>query len=238
LSIRTPATRALLALPSGQNFAPFPGCLPTADYRISQNDSCFWQSVSNTGIYEFLDELANKQIIEINSAVKPYSRLFISQRLKEAEEKKDQLNKRQQKELDFYLLDFGKELNEGLMAQSRNGVMAGWLGGIKAQRRLDLFYYRDSLFSLTINPILGGEIFSNSSGTATYIRNGAEARGYVKNWGFYASLRDNHEKPLLGLPQYLTQRVDGHIKGSNRLERDDRGDDLCLEMGKRRTGKR
>ena len=71
------------------------------------------QSVSNTGIYEFLDELANKQIIEINSAVKPYSRLFISQRLKEAEEKKDQLNPRQQKELDFYLLDFGKELNEG-----------------------------------------------------------------------------------------------------------------------------
>jgi len=173
------------------------------------------QSVSNTGIYEFLDELANKQIIEINSAVKPYSRLFISQRLKEAEEKKDQLNKRQQKELDFYLLDFGKELNEGLMAQSRNGVKAGWFGGIKAQRRLDLFYYRDSLFSLTINPILGGEIFSNSSGTATYIRNGAEARGYIKNWGFYASLRDNHEKPLLGLPQYLTQRVDGHIKGSS-----------------------
>ena len=55
------------------------------------------QPVSNKGIYEFLDELANIRIISINSAVKPYSRLFISQRLKEAEEKPDQLNSRQRK---------------------------------------------------------------------------------------------------------------------------------------------
>jgi hypothetical protein len=96
-------------------------------------------------------------------------------------------------------LDFGKELNRG----------KDW------KRRKDLFYYKDSLFSLTINPILGGELFTNSSGRATYIRNGAEARGYIKHWGFYASLRDNHETPLLGLPDYLSQRVDGHIKGTN-----------------------
>jgi hypothetical protein len=78
-----------------------------------------------------------------------------------------------------------------------------------------MFYYSDSLFSLTVNPILGGEIFDNSSGKATYIRNGAEARAYIGHWGFFASLRDNHENPLLGLPEYLTQRVDGHIKGSS-----------------------
>jgi hypothetical protein len=186
------------------------------------------QSVSNTGIYDFLDELANAHIITINSAVKPYSRLFISGRLKEAEGEKDKLNPRQQKELDFYLMDFGKELNDewrkganhlrlgsgGQRAQWFNGEKAQQRNGETVQQRMDLFYYRDSLFSLTVNPILGGEIFSNSSGKATYIRNGAEARGYIKNWGFYASLRDNHEKPLLGLPDYLTKRVDGLIKGS------------------------
>ena len=166
------------------------------------------QPVDNKGIYEFLDELANIHIITINSVVKPYSRLFISRRLKEAEEKKDQLNPRQQKELGFYLLDFGKELNK----EQRNGAKAQWLNS--KNKRFDLFYYQDSLFSLTINPILGGEIFTNSSGNATYLRNGVEARAYIHNWGFYASLRDNHENPLLGLPEYLTQRVDGHIKGS------------------------
>ncbi len=152
--------------------------------------------VKNTGVYDFLDELANNQIIEINSTVKPYSRLFISNRLREADEKRDQLTPRQQKELDFYLKDFGKEFQPG----------KDW------NRRLDLFYYKDSLFSLTVNPILGGELFTNSSGKATYMRNGAEMRGYMGRWGFYASLRDNHEKPLLGKPQYLTQREGGHIK--------------------------
>ena len=153
-------------------------------------------SVKNTGVYDFLDELANNQIIEINSAVKPYSRLFISNRLREADAKREQLTPRQQKELDFYLMDFGKEFQAG----------KDW------KRRTDLLYYKDSLFSLTVNPILGGEIFSNSSGTATYWRNGAEARGYIGKWGFYASLRDNHEEPLLGKPEYLTKREGGHIK--------------------------
>ena len=82
------------------------------------------QSVNNTGVYEFLDELANTQIISINSVVKPYSRLFISQRIKEADEKRDQLNARQQKELDFYLMDFGKELKNGATVQRDNGSKA------------------------------------------------------------------------------------------------------------------
>jgi hypothetical protein len=155
------------------------------------------QSVSNTGIYDFLDELANSQIITINSAVKPYSRVYIAERLKEADEKKELLNIRQQNELAFYLKDFGKELNTG----------KEWT------RRKDLFYYSDDLFSLTVNPILGGDIYDNSSGRSTYWRNGLDVRGYVQKWGFYASLRDNHEKPLLGLPQYLTKMEGGHYKG-------------------------
>jgi hypothetical protein len=154
--------------------------------------------VNNTGIYDFLDELASDQIITIISAIKPYSRLYISRLLQEAAEKPELLTSRQKKELDFYMADFGKELEKGK----------------KWNRRKDLFYYNDSLFSFTINPVLGAELLGNSSGKATYWRNGAEARGYVQNWGFYASLRDNHEKPLLGLPVFLTQREGGHIKGS------------------------
>jgi hypothetical protein len=166
--------------------------------------------IRNTGVYDFLDELANNQIISINSAVKPYSRLFIAECLEEAEEKSDQLSIRQRKELEFYMLDFNKEILEEIT----KGFTALRLYGVKAKLRKDLFYYKDSLFSLTVNPILGGELFTNSAGTATYWRNGAEARAYVGKWGFYASLRDNHEKPFLGLPEYLTQMEGGHIKGS------------------------
>lgn len=77
-------------------------------------------SVSNTGIYNFLDELATNHIITINSVVKPYSRLFISKRLQEAEEKRELLTTRQQKELDLYMMDFIKE-RRGETEKGRNG---------------------------------------------------------------------------------------------------------------------
>lgn len=167
--------------------------------------------LENNGVYDFLDELANNRIIVVNSVVKPYSRLCIASWLEEADLQRDKLSLRQQKELDFYLKDFGKELNY----EHINGVTALRPKGVMAKQRKDLFYYKDSLFSLTINPILGGELFTNSSGKATYWRNGLEARAYAGNWGFFASLRDNHEKPLLGLPAYLTTREGGHLKGSS-----------------------
>ena len=92
-------------------------------------------SVNNYGIYEFLDELAGMQFIEINSAVKPYSRLFIANRLKEADEKRDQLNIRQQKELDFYLMDFGKELilthNDSKTARLQDCTTFFWSDRVK-----------------------------------------------------------------------------------------------------------
>ena len=189
--------------------------------------------INNSGVYVFLDELANEQIITVSSVVKPYSRSCIASWLQEADLQRDRLSPRQQKELDFYLTDFGKELKEEghsgsnllrptfaelrLAKQGFEGQRAQWLKGSfkEGGKRFDLFYYRDSLFSLTVNPILGAEIFSSSSGKATYWRNGLEARAYVGRWGFFASLRDNHEKPLLGPPEYLTKREGGHIKGSS-----------------------
>ena len=40
------------------------------------------------------------------------------------------------------------------------------------------------------------------------------------------------------LPQYLTQRVDGHIKGTTDWSEMTGRGNLFVEMGKRRTGKR
>ncbi|HOS72119.1 MAG TPA: hypothetical protein PLZ75_06670, partial [Bacteroidales bacterium] len=164
--------------------------------------------VANTGIYQFLDELANDQVVQLSSVVKPYSRLFIARCLRDADEKRDRLSPRQQRELDFYLRDFGKEdssrnklfrssfsSNFEKVSSAREDLFSRLIKVIRGNKRWDLFYYSDSLFSLTINPIIGGEFFTNSSGTATYWRNGIEARAYVNRWGFYASLRDNHEKP-------------------------------------------
>jgi len=93
-----------------------------------------YEDINNVGIYEFLDEMANLKVIEINSVVKPYSRKFIGERLLEAKEyvegqengnteigntkygktrdgkKRFSLNKRQVKELEFYWQDYQVDL--------------------------------------------------------------------------------------------------------------------------------
>jgi hypothetical protein len=156
-----------------------------------------YHHVTNTGVYQFVDELANDGIIPLNSSVKPYSRIQISWMLNEASKKKELLNKRQKAELDFYLKDFGKELHT-----DKN-----------FKRRFDVLYYRDSLFAVTGNPVLGVNTFSNQ-GTIAYRRwVGAEVQGYVgKNFAAYTSLRDYNENYLLGSRAYLNHFQGGGYK--------------------------
>lgn len=146
--------------------------------------------VSNTDLYDYLDELVNVGVIDLNTAIKPYSRMMIAEKLHEADQKRAQLNKRQQGDLDFYLRDFNKEL----------------MPDKNFKRRTDLFYYKDSLFSFTVNPILGLTFYTNDTGSYYHRWNGGELHSYIgKNFGFYASLRDNHESRRLSDPAYLNQ---------------------------------
>ncbi|MBK9543779.1 MAG: hypothetical protein IPO49_15955 [Bacteroidetes bacterium] len=153
--------------------------------------------VSNTDIYDFMDELANAGAINLNSAVKPYSRIFIARQLDEASKKREDLNARQIKDLDFYLKDYNKEL----------------MPDKKFKKRLDLLYYKDTLFTFSFNPILGMSVFNNDSGTFYHRWNGAEAFAYVgDHFGFYASLRDNHESKRMSDPAYLNQNDASNYK--------------------------
>ena len=159
-----------------------------------------YKHIQYRDIYEFLDELASQKIIVINSAVKPYARIFIAEKLHEADAKRSELNKRQQGDLDFYLKDYNKEL----------------IADKNFKRRYDLFYYKDSLFSFTLNPILGVQYFHNDSGNFYHRWNGAEMYGYIgKNFAMYASLRDNHESVRLSDPSYLNQNMGAEYKGEN-----------------------
>ncbi|MBI3518194.1 MAG: hypothetical protein HY062_02395 [Bacteroidetes bacterium] len=153
--------------------------------------------ISYVSIYDFLDELANIQVIELNSAIKPYSRHLIYEKLHEAETQQEKLTKRQQKDLTFFLKDYNKEV----------------IPNKKFKRRYDLFYYRDSLFQFTLNPILGFTYAKNKNGYSTQRWNGLEMNGAIgKNFGFYFSLRDNGFYNILSTPNYLTQLPGGNYK--------------------------
>ena len=156
-----------------------------------------YQHVSNKPVYEFLDELAISGIIELNTVIRPFSRKLIAEKLNEADAQRDNLNERQKADLDFYLKDYHKEL----------------LPGKDYKKRPDLFYYKDSLFTLSVNPILGIQFWNSKNGSNYHRWNGAEAFAYVgSHFGFYASLRDNHEDEILSDPQCLDQRKGAKYK--------------------------
>ncbi len=164
---------------------------------------------SNQSIYEFLDEFANLGVIDLNTTVKPYSRVFIAGKLNEISESDYNLNKRQQAELNFYLKDFQKEL---VPAYSRKNK--------SFDKRFDVLFYKDTLFTLSVNAVLGIDYFVNDSASFYHRWNGAEAFAYVgDHWGFYASLRDNHESKILLNEEFLSQRT-----GANYKYVDDGGD--------------
>ena len=158
--------------------------------------------IQNEALYDYLDECANAGLIELNSTVKPYSRMFIAGKLASLDTLRSQLNKRQQKELDFYLKDFNKER----------------MPDKHFDRRFDIFYYKDSLFTFSANLILGAEYHTNENGDAPFWWNGAEIFSYVGNLGIYVSLRDHHDKELLVQDRYLTRRRGGNHKGDGDFE--------------------
>ncbi|MGE0561004.1 MAG: hypothetical protein AB7O47_04265 [Flavobacteriales bacterium] len=150
-----------------------------------------------SSVYEFLDEMAQMKYIELNSAVKPYSRMFIAQKLEEIEAHSEELNQRQQKELAFFFQDFNKELKPK--------------GEFK--KRKDLFFYKDSLFTFTVNPILGYEYASNKTGSYSHYFNGGEFYGSIgTHFGFYASLRDNGVSSILSAENHITTMQGANYK--------------------------
>jgi hypothetical protein len=175
-----------------------------------------YSPVSDYGIISFLDELASEGIITVNDAVKPYSRQQIAGYLIDAHLYTGSLTLRQQKELSFYTRDYRLEVRavakeKGLEApenqfrepaSSHFSLLINPLAGV----------WHDSLFTLTVRPILGFSIGHNSAGSCTTWRNGGEIFGSVGRFGFSAALRDNHQNPFLGDSIYLTEQSGGHIK--------------------------
>ena len=161
--------------------------------------------ISNEGIYLFLDELATQKEIDLHSLVKPYGRKDIAELLQVADSSRTVLNRRQQAELDFYLRDYLKDLPPG--ESGTYGSSWLWLGD--RNQCFDVFHYRDSLFQMTVNPIVGGDLWVNQNGSFHHWWNGVEAFSTIGKFAIWASLRDNHESTELTARDFQNQRIGG-----------------------------
>jgi hypothetical protein len=178
---------------------------------ISQSQVVY-EHISRRSIYDFLDELANAKLIEINSAVKPYSRVFIAEKLDEASKQQDQLTKRQQKELEFYLKDYRLELEYTTKGMKPLNIFPKSEHLATSLNPLGL-HYRDSIFAFSVRPIWGIDYYANSNGSAYHRWGGIDAFAYVtKNLGGYTSLRDNYESEILTDPDYFNQYQSAPLK--------------------------
>jgi len=171
--------------------------------------------LSHEGIYLFLDELATEQVIDVSTLVRPFGRGEIAELLASALNS-GALTTRQKKEAEFYLKDYGKEL------AAFGGPATSWLWQKKhGNKRFDVFYYSDSLFRITVNPILGGDMWVNGNGSFYHWWNGVEVWSTVGKFGFWASLRDNHESTELTARDFQNRRIGAaNIKGTGDGKRD------------------
>ncbi|MFV0392450.1 MAG: hypothetical protein ACK5KP_11325 [Paludibacteraceae bacterium] len=145
------------------------------------------QHISYSRIYDFMDELANDGIIEINSVVKPYSRNFIAEKLTQAIAQDTVLNLRQKREIEFFLEEFSLEQNR--LPEHEFSILQREKTGISLIP--PVYHYRDSMFRARIQPILGMNIYSNSRGNITQRWYGVDFQAMIgKHVSVYGSLRD------------------------------------------------
>lgn len=145
------------------------------------------QHISYTRIYEFLDELANERIIEINTAVKPYSRQFIADKLVEAKNQGFMLNSRQTAEIKYFLNEFALENDELPFAH-----LQLWKNEkSKAALFPPAFHYRDTLLKVRLTPILGLNFMHNDNGNILQRWIGVDFQATIgKHFSIYGSIRD------------------------------------------------
>jgi Capsule assembly protein Wzi len=162
--------------------------------------------ISNQEIYLFLDELASEHYIKLNSCIKPYSRSFIAGKLYDAKEDETLMSKRMKDKLYFYLLDYGKEKQEFIGSDFYFSNFLNFKNQPQNKKKVDMFYYGDSTFQISINPIISLH-YNITDNTNIYKRsNGAEAHAcFGKHWGFYVSLRDNYFSEDINNEKFLIQ---------------------------------
>lgn len=127
-------------------------------------------------IYDFLERMSLKEIIQYHDEVKPFSRKKIASFLSIISKKENLLNEVEKEKLEWYKSEFAVELN------------------IKENQRWYLYSYNDSLFNLKVYPLAGYGIShtGDESGHVRWIGGGFYA-AYSDWFGASLDLRDKGE---------------------------------------------
>lgn len=161
--------------------------------------------LSDYRLYQLLDELASYGLIDLNSAVKPYGKKWISRQLlaNSIDSVTNRLPARIRQELEFQLQKFTAETpkNTQLQAPTRknsSGVIRFWPPE---------FNYTEDEFQASIRPVMERHLITNGKGTLHQEKMGVSFFSYTgKHLGVYGSVStlSNRGDGLLSKAGYLT----------------------------------
>ena len=146
--------------------------------------------LTQTKLYDFLDELLTDGVLVHQTAVRPYSRQQVATMLLEAQAADSLLNNRQQKDLAFYLNEFALERD----TMVNNYVQYTDHSTFNLSLADPQFSYksRNNMFKMRLRPILGANISINRHGGLLQRWWGAELQmDIAKHLSIWGSLRDN-----------------------------------------------
>ncbi len=169
-----------------------------------------FEHISNNAIYSFLDEMANEKYIEINDVIKPYGRKYIFKKLSEIDKKLQNgeitLNKRQKKELFFYLESYFLESEQINYNKNKYSLNLNNKKTLSLKMNPPGLFYKDSLFAFALQPILGASYSTNSNGVLTHTWGFASMFGYLgKHLAFYTNVRDNDLNRVMNEPDFFVK---------------------------------
>jgi len=130
-------------------------------------------------VYNFLDRLSQKGIIDFADLVKPVSKKYISEKLIDAKDKINMLTNLEREELEFFEKDYSLE-KEGLDEKLGDEINLGFFKKDDADR-FRMFFYNDKILKLNVSPILGYHISFREKERNTHSWNGLYLYGYLPN---------------------------------------------------------
>lgn len=147
---------------------------------------------ANSSVYDLLNHLSVRGIIEFHDELKPFSRLELASKIIEAEKCHDKLTTLDHEEIEYYKKEFAPELSLLGAVQLNQTSQFFNLDNITGFR---FFLFKDENFSLNLDPILALGVKNRFSELQYHRWNGLQFYGYYKNnWGFNFYFRDNEER--------------------------------------------
>lgn len=147
-----------------------------------------YEPVYNHDIYTFLENLANKSVIDLFTDIRPITRQQIAEKLIQIEGQWEKLTTIEKERSEFFKKEYAFEI---MYLEKSNKEFTEFFSS-KETGRFNWFKFYTAKFSVTADPVIGLEYDLSKKGYHQY--GGIQFSGRIRdNWSFYFNYRDNTE---------------------------------------------